>query len=406
MEEKKGKPPGSPIPEHRESHFTVADGGCLYLWGGFRTIENNEVYLPSDEVWLYEIDTGLWQMCLMDGEVPSPMSGSCGACVNGVLYIFGGYDDIGYSNQLYCVNLRTKNSIYTWKKVKNFKGQPPTPRDKLSCWVYKDRLIFFGGYGCRKHSELNDFFDVHDATWEGQTFWGWNNDIFVFDTVKKTWFQPAAKGVPPQPRAAHTCAVMGNKGYVFGGRVLQSRKNDLHYLDLDTWSWSGEIKVNGEKPAGRSWHTCTTIADDQLFLFGGLSTESEPLTGDGWIFSVKSNEWTQLKHLPKDKPRLWHTACFGKENEVMVFGGSKDDLLYLDTGHCNDLLIFQTQPYSLARLCLDCIGKNAASLQSQLSWLPSRLLQEVMKKITFWAAVRHREKAGNYTLYSEEEDKK
>lgn len=29
-------------------------------------------------------------------------------------------------------------------------------------------------------------------------------------------------GVPPQPRAAHTCAVLGNKGYIFGGRVLVS----------------------------------------------------------------------------------------------------------------------------------------------------------------------------------------
>lgn len=29
-------------------------------------------------------------------------------------------------------------------------------------------------------------------------------------------------GDPPQPRAAHTCAVLGNKGYIFGGRVLVS----------------------------------------------------------------------------------------------------------------------------------------------------------------------------------------
>lgn len=29
--------------------------------------------------------------------------------------------------------------------------------------------------------------------------------------------------------------------------------------------------------------------------------------------------------------RLWHTACLGQEGEVMVFGGSKDDLLFMDT---------------------------------------------------------------------------
>ncbi|KAJ7399726.1 kelch domain-containing protein 1-like [Pitangus sulphuratus] len=192
-------------------------------------------------------------MHLMEGELPTSMSGSCGASINGKLYIFGGFDDKGYSNRLYYVNLRTKTGTYRWKKITNFKGQPPTPRDKLSCWVYKDRLIYFGGYGCRKHNELSDCFDVHDAFWEGQIFWGWHNDVHVFDTTTQTWSQPAIRG------------------------------------------------------------------------------------------------------------------------------------------HCSDLLIFQTQPYSLLRLCLDCIGKNAALLRNQIPCLPSKLLQEVLKKITFWAAVTHRQ---------------
>ncbi|KFU84589.1 Kelch domain-containing protein 1, partial [Chaetura pelagica] len=355
------------------------------------SIEENEVYLPNDELWIYEIDSGLWTMHLMEGELPTSMSGSCGASMNGKLYIFGGFDDKGYSNRLYYVNLRTKNGTYRWKKITNFKGQPPTPRDKLSCWVYKDRLIYFGGYGCRKHNELSDCFDVHDAFWEGQIFWGWHNDVHVFDTTTQTWSQPAIRGGdPPQPRAAHTCAVLGNKGYVFGGRVLQTRMNDLHCLDLDTWTWSGRINISGEKPKDRSWHTLTPIGDDRLFLFGGLSSDNGPLS-DGWIHSTTTNGWKQLTHLPKSRPRWWHTACLGKEGEVMVFGGSKDDLHFMDTGHCSDLLIFQTQPYSLLRLSLDCIGKNAALLKNQIPCLPSKLLQQVLKKITFWAAVNHRQ---------------
>lgn len=90
--------------------------------------------------------------------------------------------------------------------------------------------------------------------------------------------------------------------------------------------------------------------------------------------------------------RLWHTACLGKEYEVMVFGGSKDDLLSFDSGHCNDVLIFQTQPYSLFRLCLDCIAKNATVLQGQLPWLPRQLLSQVEKKVTFWVSAGRQEK--------------
>lgn len=44
------------------------------------------------------------------------------------------------------------------------------------------------------------------------------------------------------------------------------------------------------------------------------------------------------------------------------------------------------------RLSLDCIGKNAVLLEKQLPWLPSRLLEEVVEKITFWVAVNHRQK--------------
>ncbi|KAF3831172.1 hypothetical protein GH733_002410 [Mirounga leonina] len=298
------------------------------------SIEDNEVYLPNDEIWTYDIDSGLWTMHLMEGELPTSMSGSCGACINGKLYVFGGYDDKGYSNRLYFVNLRTRDGTYVWEKITSFEGQPPTPRDKLSCWVYKDRMEFLHSHEPRTHVQ---FLEIR-AIFLADVFW----------------------------------------------------MNDLHYLNLDTWTWSGRIPVNGENPKHRSWHTLTPIADDKLFLFGGLSADNIPLS-DGWIYNVITNGWKQLTHLPKTRPRLWHTACLGKENEIMVFGGSKDDLLSLDTGHCNDLLIFQTQPYSLLRSCLDCIGKNAIILENQISLLPPKLLQQVLKKITFWTAANHRE---------------
>ena len=38
------------------------------------------------------------------------------------------------------------------------------------------------------------------------------------------------------------------------------------------------IPINGENPKHRSWHTLTPIADDTLFLFGGLSADNIPLS--------------------------------------------------------------------------------------------------------------------------------
>lgn len=38
------------------------------------------------------------------------------------------------------------------------------------------------------------------------------------------------------------------------------------------------VPINGENPKHRSWHTLTPIADDKLFLFGGLSADNIPLS--------------------------------------------------------------------------------------------------------------------------------
>ncbi|KAG2457555.1 KLDC1 protein, partial [Polypterus senegalus] len=131
------------VAEERSGHCAVVEGNWLYVWGGYVSIAENEVFLPSDEIWIYDMDSGIW-------------------------------------------------------------------------------IIFFGGYGSKMLSELNDImnFNVDEASWVGEMFWGWNNEVHVFDTSGDSWIQPPVKGTRPLPRAAHACTAVANKGYVFGGRVV------------------------------------------------------------------------------------------------------------------------------------------------------------------------------------------
>ncbi|KAF4017361.1 hypothetical protein G4228_008832 [Cervus hanglu yarkandensis] len=194
------------VAEERSGHCAVVDGNFLYVWGGYVSIEDNEVYLPNDEIWTYDIDSGLWK---------SRYSG------DGIM-------------------------MFTYLTQRHRVGFNP-----------KLKVAFHHSHEPRIHVQ---FLEIR-AMSLADVFW---------------------------------------------------------------------IPINGENPKHRSWHTLTPIADDTLFLFGGLSADNIPLS-DGWIHNVITNCWKQLTHLPKTKPRLWHTACLGKENEIMVFGGSKDDLLSLDT---------------------------------------------------------------------------
>eukprot|EP00063_Salmo_salar_P035883 XP_014010718.1 PREDICTED: kelch domain-containing protein 1-like isoform X4 [Salmo salar] len=343
----------------RSGHTAVVEGNALHVWGGYMSTAGSEVFLPSDEIWLYDLQRGVWEMCQMSGEIPPPMSGTCSCFLNGHMYIFGGYDDMGQTNQLYRVNLL--DGDYSWKKVKAESGSPPSPRDKLCCWVFNNRVTYFGGYG---HKTLDDIMDdksfiVDTASLEQNVGWGWNNEVHIFDTTLASWREPQSSETTP---------------------------SDIHCLDLESWTWS-EIVSTSTVPGGRSWHSLTAVSDNTLFLFGGLNVDCKPMS-DRWVLDVDTKTWREFDHPNNNKPRLWHTASQAKDSDVIVFGGSCDYVLLVGTyenltGHSNDALVFQTQPYPLFRICVDCIAKNVNNckmLQNQLPYLPQKLLEAVQRR--------------------------
>ncbi|KAL2099288.1 hypothetical protein ACEWY4_005768 [Coilia grayii] len=370
------------VVRERSGHTAVSEGNFLYVWGGYVSIAEHEIFLPNDEIWLYDLDSGVWETAAMAGEIPPSMSGTCGCSLSGEMFIFGGCCDDGQTNELFSVNLLDRK--YIWKKRKHENGSVPSPRDKLSCWVYQDRIIYFGGYGHKLLDDLDSStnFIIDEVSWMEDVFWGWNNEVHLFDPRINSWSQPRTYGRPPAPRAAHASATLGCKGYICGGRVMETRTSDIHCLDLKSLTWT-EITSTSGLPVGRSWHTLTAVSDKELFLFGGLSVDCKPMS-DGWVFDVETRKWKELNHPYKDKPRLWHTACLGRDSDVVVFGGSRDYILLVDTGHCNDALIFQTQPYPLLRLCEDFIARNSTVFQKELPCLPTKLKKAVEKRTVFF----------------------
>ncbi|MGH0190189.1 UNVERIFIED_CONTAM: hypothetical protein FKN15_042955 [Acipenser sinensis] len=254
-----------------------------------------------------------------EGDVPQSMSGSCAVCVDGVLYLFGGHHARGNTNRLYRLPLRSTDTLH-WEKMKELKGMPPTSKDKLGCWVYKNKLVFFGGYGyVPQGTHLGTFeYDV-TSFWANNAPRGWNNHVHVLDLETCAWSQPVTKGNPPAPRAAHACATVGNRGFVFGGRYRESRLNDLFSINMDTW------------------------------------------------------EWTEM---------LWHTACSSEEGEVFVFGGCANNLLsHHRAAHSNEILIFAVQPKSLGRLCLETAIHFKEILSGSWECLPKHLLRSISQRV-------------------------
>ncbi|XP_073784015.1 kelch domain-containing protein 1-like isoform X5 [Danio rerio] len=313
----------------RSGHAAAADRQHLYIWGGYASVADQEQFLPRDEIWIYDLERGSWCVRQVCGSAPPPLSGSSSCLLDGELFIFGGCSDDGQTNELYSISLG--DGRFTCRRVTHRSGSPPSPRDKLCCWLHEGRIVFFGGYGPKLLREVGDLqsFTVDEASWADGVFWGWNNETHQFDPERRSWTEVQTTGGAPAPRAAHASATIGCKGFICGGRVKDTRTSDLHCLDFSSWTWS-EIVCSGASPTGRSWHTLTAVSHTALFLFGGLSVDCRPMS-DVWIFNLETNHWMKMKHKHTHRPRLWHTASAGADADVVVFGGSGDNILLMDT---------------------------------------------------------------------------
>lgn len=141
--------------------------------------------------------------------------------------------------QIYCVNLT--DGKYTWRRIGQGLGSAPSPRDKLSCWVYKRRWLSWAmlwGFVAHQHAwssyvvpqprllrriwsqtadrrgqqeqklhcgwsimgnlspvlQLFAVFPYLLVIWLCQqvedVFWGWNNEVHVFNPTNSTWTEP------------------------------------------------------------------------------------------------------------------------------------------------------------------------------------------------------------------------
>uniref|UniRef100_A0A8C7Y614 Kelch domain containing 2 n=1 Tax=Oryzias sinensis TaxID=183150 RepID=A0A8C7Y614_9TELE len=338
-------------PAERSGHVAVVDGNVMYVWGGYKNAQTHgffDLYLPRNEIWTYNMESGVWKKHVAGGNLHTSMSGSCGVCVDGILYLFGGHHARGNTNRIYRLSLRATTLV--WEEMKELKGLPPSSKDKLGCWVHRNRLVFFGGYGYAPQGSHRGTFEYDESSSLGYDSpgRGWNNHIHVLDLETLTWSQPITHGNTPSPRAAHACATVGNRGYVFGGR----------------------FKLG---PVGRSWHSFTPVSSDHIFLFGG----------DAWLYCVSKNEWRPFKHNHTESPRLWHTACSGPDGEVFVFGGCANNLLsHRRAAHSNELLVFSVQPKSLVRLCMETILQHREHLSSYWDCLPKHLLYSLKQRMS------------------------
>lgn len=187
-----------------------------------------------------------------------------------------------------------------------------------------------------------------------------DDKMHVFDLKEKTWSVPSVKGDVPPPRVGVTMTALGDVIYIFGGRDVENTElNELYSFDTSANVWtllsSGEIG-----PPHRSYHSAT-VDGNRVYVFGGCGVKGR--LADLWAFDTVTGEWIKCPDprndcLPRGGPGL--SASGGKIWVVYGFSGKE-----LDDVHCFDPL---TEKWSLIEdsgekpsprsvFCITSIGK-------------------------------------------------
>ncbi|KAL5359125.1 hypothetical protein BJX96DRAFT_147831 [Aspergillus floccosus] len=137
-------------------------------------------------------------------------------------------------------------------------------------------------------------------------------------------------GREPHPLVGATTTVLGDKLYVFGGRILSKSRpqltSDLYELDLIRRHWT-KIEATGDIPRPRYFHSVCALGDNKLVCYGGMSpaqnAPNDPATAgaqgqdaqpevvvmsDIHIFDVPSRTWTRVPAAESPQGRYAHCA--------------------------------------------------------------------------------------------------
>ncbi|GKZ20714.1 hypothetical protein AbraIFM66951_003015 [Aspergillus brasiliensis] len=137
-------------------------------------------------------------------------------------------------------------------------------------------------------------------------------------------------GREPHPLVGATTTILGDKLYVFGGRVLSKSRpqltSDIYELDLIRRHWT-KIEATGDIPRPRYFHSVCALGDHKLVCYGGMSPalnvpkepasngsggqEAQPevvVMSDIHIFDVPSRTWTRVPATDSPQGRYAHCA--------------------------------------------------------------------------------------------------
>ncbi|KAI0810425.1 hypothetical protein GGR55DRAFT_646624 [Xylaria sp. FL0064] len=143
-------------------------------------------------------------------------------------------------------------------------------------------------------------------------------------------------GREPHPLVGATTTILGDKLYVFGGRILSRSRpapltSDLYELDLIRRHWT-KVETTGDIPPPRYFHSMCALGDTKMVCYGGMSPTTNPqptyapqdqqpevtVMSDIYIYDVLTKKWTYIPSQDTPQGRYAHCACIMPSSATFV----------------------------------------------------------------------------------------
>ena len=237
-----------------------------------------------------------WSQVSPVGELTG-RSGHSGLVFNKKMWLFGGYDNTTYFQDVMSSPDSSSSSVGKWDNLTMDPGDPVDPvwnkRYKHVSLRFKGKMWVIGGI-------------------KGNTSYG---DVWSSSTGRK-WDNQTQTGDFPSPRHSHAGVVFKNKIWILGGQSGNSYLNDV-YSSSDGASWTQESSAAGW--SARYGHA-SVVYDSKIWIIGGDNGTSGNLN-DVWNSSdgVSWNNHSNLDNTTKN-----HSSIVF-DGKIWILGGDDKD---------------------------------------------------------------------------------
>ncbi|KAI8144338.1 hypothetical protein BJV82DRAFT_607043 [Fennellomyces sp. T-0311] len=154
-------------------------------------------------------------------------------------------------------------------------------------------------------------------------------------------------GEVPPPLVGASVTVVGDKVFVFAGRLVSSRKmtNHMHVLDINTLVWTRHIPPpDSDKPPKPRYFHSASVYENTIVMFGGMgysrvSADGLCVLDDISVFDIETMSWRRPEIKPSlfaPRPRYAHLSSI-TENKLIIVGGQDMNNNYLGEINILDL---------------------------------------------------------------------